>query len=253
MRIESGPTGERKIRTLLMLIMVAAFSIWFAYDGFIGYPAKNFKEHLEQLPTDLREEAAQARIYESVTAGTLEAAEAAAGKLGKQKQKAALEELYGGPPSYETPDMWYYFGPCYRVAVTLSPSKPPTVMGSASEKTQTSILWQKLLSLVLGAAAALLLLFWLRILRTRLVLDDAGLTYRGRGPIRWDDMKALRTSEFAKKGWVDLVYDDHGTERSLRLDEYHVSKFDAAIDAICSRKAFENPLPVDEGKDRPQD
>ncbi len=38
MRIESGPTGERKVRVLLMLVMFAGFSIWFAYDGFIGYP-----------------------------------------------------------------------------------------------------------------------------------------------------------------------------------------------------------------------
>ncbi len=251
MRIESGPTSERKIRTLLMLIMVGGFSIWFAYDGFIGYPAKNFDEHLQQLPTDLREEAASARIYESVTADTLAAAQGAAGKFDEQKQKAALEQLYGGPPSFETSDKWYYFGPCFRVDVTLSSGKL-TVRGSATEKTETSILWQKLLSLALGVGAVVLLLFWLRIVRTRLVLDDAGLTYRGKGPIRWDDMKALRISEFAKKGWVDLVYDDHGTERALRLDEYHIAKFDATIDAICSNKAFENPLPVEQGQDKPK-
>ena len=59
-------------------------------------------------------------------------------------------------------------------------------------------------------------------------------------------MKALETSRFTKKGWVDLVYDDNGVEREMRLDEYHLAAFEEIIDAICVRKGFANPLPVRE-------
>ncbi len=58
-------------------------------------------------------------------------------------------------------------------------------------------------------------------------------------------MKALETEMFDKKGWVDLVYDENGAERDIRLDEYHLARFDEVIDAICERKGFRNPLPVD--------
>ena len=94
--------------------------------------------------------------------------------------------------------------------------------------------------------------------RTHLLLDDTGLTYN-RGPlIRWEDMKALDISTFARKGWVHLIYEQSGPERSrmseqraggeqrLKLDEYHLARFDEVIDEICVRKHFENPLPVKE-------
>ena len=33
MHIESGPTGERKVRTTLMFLMFDFMDDWFAYDG----------------------------------------------------------------------------------------------------------------------------------------------------------------------------------------------------------------------------
>lgn len=50
MRIESGSTGERKIRTGLFVVMCLAFAGWFAYDGFVGYPSANLEWALSAMP-----------------------------------------------------------------------------------------------------------------------------------------------------------------------------------------------------------
>jgi hypothetical protein len=100
-----------------------------------------------------------------------------------------------------------------------------------------------MISIVLAVVAVAALIHVVRVRRTWLELDDTGLTYRGAGPIAWVQMKRLDTARFREKGWVDLYYDDKGTERRLRIDEYHIAAFDEVIDAICQKRGFENPLP----------
>lgn len=48
--IESGPTGEWKLRVGIFLAMCTAFTLWFAYDGFVGYPKKNRDKALQAMP-----------------------------------------------------------------------------------------------------------------------------------------------------------------------------------------------------------
>jgi len=242
--IESGATRERKVRTLLMLVMLGVFSVWFAYDGLIGYPADNVDEHVQQLPADLRESARGMPIYPAVTAQSVPKAKEALGKIGRDKQLAALEELYGGPPSFQMPDAYYYFGPTCGIKAVCEGSQISQIISRATDHTDTDIFYQKLIGLVLGVLTVYRLWVWVGVLRTRLVLDDRGLSYNGKGPIPWDDMRLLKTDDFQKKGWVDLLYDDDGAQKRLRLDEYHVAKFEDVIDVICAKKAFENPLPV---------
>ncbi len=252
MRIESGPTGERKVRTLLLLLMVAGFSGWFAYDGYIGYPAKNVEGHLSQLPTpEEREQASGSPVYASVKPEAVPKAREAIAKIGRAAQREELEKLFGGPPSFERPDAWYYFGPTFRIRIDLLEGRPARVEGSSAEKSDTDILAQKLLALVLAIVAVYCLALLAKAIRTHLVIDETGLTFAGRQPINWDQMVALDTARFAKKGWVDLVYKEQGIDRRLRLDEYHLAAFDEIIDEICARKGFENPLPVRDKRNEP--
>ncbi len=249
MPIESGPTGERKVRSLLLFLMMLAFSLWFAYDGWIGYPAENVKEHLEQLPTEYREAAKNPTIYKTVN----EAKTAALRRKvnGHPNNLAAIradmQQVFGGPPSFETKDTIYYFGPCYRVSVLVDAAKgSDRVVGRFAEKNATTILWQKGLAVVLALFSIYLLFFVRSVRRTKLVLDERGLTYRTANPISWDAMRSLDISRFSRKGFVDLEYDDQGDSRKVRLDEYHLEKFDDIVDELCARKGFENPLPVNE-------
>ncbi|HKQ48629.1 MAG TPA: hypothetical protein VJZ71_11210 [Phycisphaerae bacterium] len=250
MPIESGPTGERKVRSSLLFLMVLVFGFWFAYDGWIGYPGENYRENLEQLPADRGEANKDIRVYKTVN----EESSLAANQLTKKYRgrpetiRSKLESLFGGPPSFETKDTMYYFGPAYRVTIPLDATRSDDqkVVGRATEKSATDILFQKGLGIGLLIFAAYLLVFVLRVRGTRLVLNEAGLQYCGRGPISWEAMRELDISKFSRKGHVDLVYDDNGSPRRLRLDEYHLEKFDEVIDEICARKGFENPLPTTE-------
>lgn len=250
MPIESGPTGERKVRSSLLFLMVLVFGLWFAYDGWIGYPGENYRENLEQLPSEQREAIKDIRVYESVN----EESSLTANQLIKRFHgkpdtvRSKLESLFGGPPSFKTKDTMYYFGPAYRVIIPLdfNSTDDRRVLGRATEKSATDILFQKGLGIGLLVFAAYLLFFVLRVRRTRLVLNDSGLEYYGAEPVTWEAMQALDISHFSRKGRVDLVYDDHGTQRRVRLDEYHLEKFDEVVDEICARKGFENPLPTTE-------
>lgn len=251
MRIESGPTTERKIRNTLLTIMLAVFSAWFAYDGWAGYPAKNHEEFLNQLPKAEREKAKSGPVYPRLIHKEvngkdhwLEATREAIAKGGASSGRKEIESLFGGPPSYEAADAWYYYGHAVQIKIAVTHGEPGSVQAQRSQKKDSDIFTQKLLAGSLGALLLYSIWFVVNVSRTHLVLDEAGLAYRSVGPIRWEDMQALDISRFARKGWAELVYNDQGTQRRLRLDEYHLAKFDDVIDQICARKGFENPLPV---------
>ncbi len=247
MLIESGPTTERRVRTLLGFSMVAVFALWFAYDGWIGYPADNMEKHLEQLTAEERAGIeGEPPVYESVAAERDGAAAEALKQLDLTRQGEALIALYGGEPSFRGSDAWYYFGPAHRVKLSLEGGMLRDVMPQAAQKSVLDILLQKGLAVALCVVG--LVLGWkvFGVMRTRLRLDDEGLVYRGRGRAAWDEMKSLRTGEFEKKGWVDLVYTRGGAERLLRLDEYHLAEFAMVLNQICDRMGFENPLTKDE-------
>ncbi len=247
MRIESGPTTERKIRTTLMLLMVAVFSVWFGYDGMVGWPKQNHREFLQQIPLDERPKAASGPIYPGITEISVDGARAALKEaVTAAQQHDALAKFFGGPPTYENAEGIHYFGVIYRVTARLQEGRIAEVDGRRGQRSNYDLLFQKYLSGSLGVLALYLLWFVLRVRGTRLVLDESGLKLNGVGPVSWNDMKALDTSRFHKKGWLDLVYGGNGDERRMRLDEYHLARFDDVIDEICRRKGFENPLPVKE-------
>lgn len=248
MRIESGPTRERKVRTTLFVVLCAGMGGWFAYDGWIGYPEKNRREHIEALPFEKRAEAADAKIYASVTTKSLAGAKKALKKLDIPAQRKALAEIYGGPPSFEDEQTWYYFGPTYRVKLILKDGKPRRVVGESAEKSSGELRTQRWLASCLGLVAAVLLLILVRVWRTQLVLDDQGLSFGRLRTIPWADMKALDTGRFLKKGWVDLVYQANGANRRIRLDEYHLAQFDEVIAAICAEKGYKDPVAAEKAQ-----
>lgn len=246
MHIESGPNTERSIRNLLMLLMVAFFAAWFAYDGWVGYPAKNFEDLLKQMPPELREKATSATVYPSITEAILPFMEEAKQAPSVVAARDILETAVGGPPSLESSDAWFYFGPALGFKLSIERGAPARLSAMRTPKSAMDIRLQQYIAMGLIGLTAYLIVFNLMLRRTRMVLNDAGLTVAGTGPIPWSAMKSLDISRFADKGWVDLIYDDHGSPRTLRLNEYHHSAFDDVIDALCRQKGFENPLPLPE-------
>jgi hypothetical protein len=248
MRIESGPTGERKVRTMLMLLMVGVFAVWFAYDGWIGWPGENTKEHLDQLPPEMRKDA-KLVLSDKVVPGKIEQVRDLIKGLDVSRQRKELTEFLGAAP-IETPARWFFFGPTHRIEIGVEGGRLQKAVDRDTARSHFSIWLQKALAVGLGVCTFFLIWFVMRVRKTHVVLDDGGLSYNSIGPIAWDDMQALDITQFAPKGYVELIYKEHGAQRRLRLDEYHLALFDDIIDALCAKKGFENPLPV---KDSPQD
>ncbi|HWL92561.1 MAG TPA: hypothetical protein VNT79_03420 [Phycisphaerae bacterium] len=242
MSIVSGPTTERIVRNGLFFLMIAGFGVAFLYDGYRGYPAKNFDEHIASLDIANRENARSAPVYPAVTVESADTASKVSTKFRMADQREALAQLYSGPPSFETAEAIYYFGPDYRMKFPIAGGKLQTPVGSATKHNRTDIRAQKMLGWLLAGGAALVSFFLAGILLTNFVLDDAGIRYRFKGAATWDQMKSLESSRFTKKGWVDLVCDKGGAEKRMRLDEYHLKRFTEIIAEICRRNGFEDPV-----------
>lgn len=247
-RIESGPTKERIVRSSLMFTLFAVGAVWFAYDGWKGYPDKNFREHIESLPPEDREKAKESAVYPEVSEETLRSAQEAVRKIGLDNQRNALEDLYGGPPSYENDQTLYYYGPYFRVEFPIKNGSLGELVPQATEKRQLDIAVQQWLAVGLAVFSLFVLIHVLRVIFTQLTLDENGLSYRGKGSISWKDMTALEADRFREKGWVDLVFSDNGRERRLRLDEYHLKAFNDVIAAICTQKGFEDPVELEKAE-----
>ena len=246
MRIESGPTVERRVRSTLALILFAGFALWFARDGWIAWANENIEKYLAVFPLEQRDAVRTGPWYDKVTIESAAQAETALEAGRPDAVRQALSELYGGPPTLETDETWYYLGPVGQIRVSLRQGRPTGVKPVKPEHSAGSIQIQKVLAAALGVLAAVMFIHVIRVFATRLVLDDSGLVYRGGGPIGWDAMKRLDSAKFDKKGWVDLYHTRNGDERPLRLDEYHVARFEDVIDEICAIKGFANPLPEEE-------
>ena len=74
------------------------------------------------------------------------------------------------------------------------------------------------------------------------MLDDTGLTIPRTGQIHFEQMKSLDTERYKKKGWVTLHYDAGGEEAEVRIDSYHVARFNEIISELCQRTGFASPL-----------
>lgn len=120
-----------------------------------------------------------------------------------------------------------------------------TVYGGAEvhenrERTEGDIFLQKVIAVGLGGLALVVLFFLLRAYMTRVVVDERGLTFN-RTHVPWDAMAGLGTEDYARKGWLDLNYEADGSTRKVRLDSYHIDRFNEIMDAICERKGYAVP------------
>ncbi len=59
MRIDSGPNNDWRNRAGLMTLIVLCGGPYFAYDGWIGWPAQNYAEMERSRPKDAQGEPAQ--------------------------------------------------------------------------------------------------------------------------------------------------------------------------------------------------
>jgi hypothetical protein len=250
MRIESGTTNERLARCGIIALALGFFAAWFAYDGWVRYPRKS----MEVFQTDLKlKELPRPHPRLGYIDPQKPRTRYKAG-LAKAEILAELGEPLKVEPSVK-PDTehWHYIGQFGRLDLEVDKTRDNRlgrVTGAAWEQTpadyrEDSIKQQKFFFIACGVLALLGAIAFVVIWRTRVVVDESGLAYNRRA-VGWDAMTELDSTRYHAKGWLHLVYRDGERFRRLKLDSFKIDAFDEVVDAICQKKGFANPIPLDE-------
>jgi hypothetical protein len=252
-RIETGTTGERWVRCLVFVGLCVVFGAWFAYDGWVSYPAKNLQWAVQELPPR-PPDAPKITTNPNVTGKNILPI---LRKVADPKVTLTRSQVIGllGNPAYqnnETNEL-YFVGPAAVVQVRLAGDRVVDAKVKEShEHSEADINNQKRLSVILAVVAVIALVQFVRIISTRVVLDDEGYNFNGR-LVTWDAMTGLNSDRYHEKGWVDLEYKDGEETVTLRIDNYKVRAFKEIVNAICERKGFPNPLHEPEGPEEPEE
>jgi len=230
------------VRNGIFLLMCLVFGVYFLYDGWIGYPHKNFEENRLQLPVEHRDKADGVTPLPGANLQHAAEIKKRLDAATASQRREALDKVVGGPPSVELDDALYYFGEDGLIKVRKSGDRIFTDMEVIpAKKTQSDFLFQKILGVIVSGVAIYVAFFLLRVVRTRAVVNDEGLSLNGRAPIPFSVMRSFDTAEFRRKGKIHLLCEGAPSPRVL-LDEYHFADFDQIIAAICERTGFADPV-----------
>lgn len=239
MQIESGTTKWWRNRHLMFLAMFFGFAAYFAYDGYYAWPAKNLKWAAQAMGVSPETVQPNPRV----NMAAIRQLETDLKQRGSMAFSELVDRLQShlGEPNLSRENEYWWVGPAMYVKAAIEDGKPQLAVEPSREHSESSIQGQKWFAGLLLAAGLIALLKLIHVLKTRIVLDEDGLRYNRR-QIPWDAMTGLRKDDYARKGWVDLEYTGGGATRSLRLDSYHIEKFNEIVQAICERKGFEPPV-----------
>ncbi len=246
MRIETGTTTEHKVRLGVFLAMIIFFAAYFGYDGMWGYPAKNLEWARQNIPNISVEQKLTIKTNPKVLMAALQELEQQT-KTGPELTEAEVEKKLG-PAGLKVPankgggiDAWYV-GPaaCARLHYVDGVLREVAPLQNVN-KSEADIQLQKVLGVILGVLSLGTLIHYIRILTMKTVLDDQGLSVKGRR-VGWDEIVELESSDYDAKGWLDLIYKRSGQSSRIRMDSYHIDKFKEIIETICERKGFATPI-----------
>ncbi|MCG3129523.1 MAG: hypothetical protein FLDDKLPJ_00256 [Phycisphaerae bacterium] len=222
-------TSERKLRVIFALLLFSAFAAYFLYDGYLGYPARNaeaLRNVLDPRPQEALtiNKAVHPRCIKIYGAGT---------------PLADLEKDLGSAP-WRNGDELRWFGPAGNLKVVASGAVVKEIAWVWGP--HDDVYLQRWIGFALLAAAAGFGLQCVRVMMTKAVLDETGLSLRGHRHIAFDEILHLDASQLAVNGWLDLQV-RHGSHKPfmLRLDAYVYDGLDELVRRLCARKGWTMP------------
>jgi hypothetical protein len=229
--ISTGSSTERIIRTAIFMVLVDAFTVYFLWDGYVGYAQEN-REQLAKILGVAVEDVAPPR--ESVTASE-------ATQLAESFDPAvpnAVAEHFGGPSVVHEADA-YYLGHGGWLHVNVEDGQPRSAEWIDGPRTEFDQQSQRYIGWALAAVGLISTLFFVRVLSTRAVLSDSGLKLTGRPLITWDQIRGLKS---VKSGMVDLEFEANGSRHTVQLDDYLYKDLAKITAAIAVRKGIDDPF-----------
>lgn len=233
-----------------MTLALAVFAVWFAVDGWVRYPQKAMESFQAFLKLD--------ELPEPHPKLDFKYPKEVLGKYQRGMRKADALERLGDPllirkDQSTNTDHWHYVGRFGRLHLEVQRTIDPKVgkVTSAnweetpSDYRHESVQQQKFFAVVCAILFVVGAVWFIIIYRTKVIVDESGLAYNGK-QISWDDMNDLDSDMYHAKGWLYLLYNAGGSERRMKLDSFKIDAFRDVIDAICDKKNFANPIPIDE-------
>lgn len=238
MHIESGPASKDRNYWLIFFVLCVVFAGYFFYDWEWGYKAKNrdeavrYYDKLQQPDIQVGEHPRMAD-FEQLKAKSPKTREEVVALLGEpafvkvESGNARVEEY---PSVYGRITVRYVLD---RVTPNAPPKWDPWI--KSEEEIEAQLYWG-----LIPAALALWALYKLiRAVSLRVVVDDAGMVFRGTR-IAFEAMREFRG--YSPKGWVWLHYESGGQERRVKLDNYQMSRWEEVVGAIAAAKNWPNPI-----------
>ncbi len=184
-------------KNLILIGMIVVFAIWFAYDGWQGWPAKNDEIVHKQIPARIAqnklppEVADQFKNWKTWNTETPE-------------RRKLLE------------DAWHqYHFDGFHSDVDLAVQKAIVVFLSVA--TIVAIWWYK------------------RCQKRRATADEAGLSPAEGIMIPWDAITKIDNTRWKRTGIVDLAYVENGEEKMAKLDDYLLDGLPPVLNEVVTR------------------
>ena len=95
----------------------------------------------------------------------------------------------------------------------------------------SNLMFNKVLAVVLAVTFVVLVIGFFVIKKTRVVVDENGISVNGKLLIAWDSITELDDSR-EEKGLLDIFYTKDGKKAKYVLDNYKVDHFEEMLDEI---------------------
>lgn len=226
--IISGTTTERIIRTAILAILFSGYSVWLLRDGYITYPLANLQSTLKnKIGVDLKGNLPV--VDTKLTASTVE-------QIPQNSSFDAMKKLLG-EPHLKHHEQYYYFGEAGFLSVQVNASKKISYRWNPGPLYKPiDITMQRVFGISLIPVGLGLLFQFIRVIRTRVELSDAGLLVRGKPLIPMDQILFVVTPDTDKTKKSDdkirIHYNKNDEEKILLMDAYVVKELPAMIETI---------------------
>jgi hypothetical protein len=234
--IVSRTSTERIVRSAILVLFVTGFAAAFLWDGHVRYARDNARKLAASLAVTEPEHLAINADLTSAEGRRL-ARELAAD--GRSETVTALL----GEPQLRHGNRSYYLAPGGHLRVGVEGGRVTEAEWTDGPHTDTDLSLQRWIGYVLSVLGVFAIVQFLRVVRTRVVVSEAGLETPGTGVIPWDAVTAIRAAPSGAAGAIELACQVGGRVRVVKLDDYGVKDLAAVVAAICEQRGFTNPLP----------
>ncbi len=231
--IVSGTTTERIIRTAIATLIFSGYSCWLLWDGYVSYPQQNIRAAFinkigVELPDPLpvSDPKLTADVIEAIPQGTT----------------VDIIKNQWGEPHFEHQNKLYYFGEAGFAMIQVGRSNVAELRWNEGPRyKQLDITLQRIFGFSLIPVGLGFLIHLVRVLRTRVELNDQGLHIRSRPLILFEDIRSIsKPDPDGKSSSVGLHYHPGGEEKIVNLDPYVVKKLPEIIKIIQDKLDLRN-------------